>query len=383
MDPALVELARWWSWRRQRLDRSCRGVEDALLSVVAVPSVHPHGPLALLARVPRLMRGAAVEGVIGTRRALRLPAMRRSIFLLPTQTAHLAFWACRDERRYRWLVSRTVGEATYKRLRGKVLAAATAPRSIDEIRAAIPRAPRDLGPVVQALCAEGALLRIKPSSLRTNDLTYCATEAWLGGPLRPADPDEALTWLAGDYLTGFGPASVEDFAWWAGVARARAQRALWEHEPVDVGGGLLLHRRDERAFAGTRPMLGRVSLLPKWDPYPMGYAAGSRARFCEPRLLPLVYDAGGDAQPMVLVEGEVQGLWDLRLARDHATVRFRMFDAPGPKLQAALDAEAELAAAFLEAPRVVIERERAARRPARRRPPTPRPRRRPRPKRAR
>ncbi len=379
MDADVLERARWFSWRRQRLDRSSAGVVDCLRSVIGVYSSNPTGPLSLLARVPRLMKGAAVEGVVGTKRAVRVPAMRHSVFLLPVETAHLAYWAALTKpfRGHHGVLSRSgVSDKQYEGLRSQILDVATTPMSAAEIQARLTRKPAALGHVLQAMCGEGVMLRIQSTSIRSNDLTYCSTEAWLGAPLQKVDPHEALIWLAGDYLSGYGPVSAADFAWWTGADARAAATALAAHDPVDVGGGQFLHARDVRAFEGTRPVTGRVSLLPKWDCYTMGYATEGRARFAHPSLLGLIYEKSGDAMPMVLVEGEVNGTWSHRLTGDRISLTISMFDAPGPRLAAALESEIELVAGFLEAARmkvshVKLERppRRAARRPAAKRRP--------------
>jgi len=369
MDRALVPLARWWSWRRQRLDRSCRGVEDCLHSVIGVCSSNPQGPLSLLARVPRLMRGAAVEGVISTKRAVRIPAMRRSIFMVPTERADVIYSATRlPEDVYRQILKRAgVGDKRYADLKRDILLAAGFPKSTDEIRDAIASPPNDLGPVLRYLCAQGDLLRIKSSSIRSNVMTYAATRVWLGRDLKLLDQYASVEWLAGAYLTAFGPASVDDFAWWTGLPAARASEALDTIQTVDVGEGLLLHARDERPFFQTRPHTGRVNLLPKSDCYTMGYAQDSRARFVHPSLLERVYDRSGDGQPMVLVEGEVQGTWSIRFTKAKAALTLSMFDRPGAKLRAALEDEAMMVGTFLDAHDVVVTLEKVPKRaPAKR-----------------
>lgn len=358
VDAGVLEQARWWSWRRQRLDRTSRGVEDALRSVVGVYSANPWGPLSLLARVPRLLRGAAVEGVIDTRRAIRLPAMRRSVYLLPLDTAPAAFHATRGSGApFRSLVRKEgIPEDTYERLKREVLLAAGSPRTAEEIRATVSDPPESLTPVLTALCAEGLLLRIKAKTIRSNEWTYAATRAWLGADLAEIDPAEALVWLAGDYIAAFGPVTAEDFAWWTGVAAGAAGEALRGHDPVDLGGGLLLHQRHERMFEQTRPHLGRINLLPKWDAYTMGYAEPSRARFTPPELLPFIYDRGGNALSVVLVEGRVAGVWDVRFpSRETAVVRLGLVERPGARERAAIEEEASLVGSFLEARETRIE----------------------------
>lgn len=364
---APIERARWWSWRRQRLDRTCRGVEDCLRSVIGVAGANPHGPLSLLARVPRLLKGAAVEGVIGTKRAVQVPAMRRSVLLVPRENAALAFRATPRAEAARGALRRAgIGETRFARLREQVLAAAGSPLDAAAIRKQLSNPPKDLAPVLQAMCDEGVLLRIKAPSIRSNDFSFCATEAWLGEPLREVPADEALVWLAGDYLSSYGPATPEDFAAWTGMPRKQAAEALASLEPADVGGGWLMHRRDERAFAGMRGVANRVNLLPRGDCYTTGYGPDGRRRFAPPEVQDLIYDGSGNATPVVLVEGSVAGTWEYRLSGDRLRIKLQMFERPGPRLRAALDAEAELVAIFLETGTLSIVSEQLPRPRARR-----------------
>lgn len=364
MNPEVLERARWFSWRRQRLDRTSRGVEDCLRSVIGVYSSNPQGPLSLLARVPRLLKGAAVEGVISTKRAVRIPAMRRSIFTVSAEHADAIFAATRTTDRPWWslLERKGVSERSYEALRERILAVADAPRSVEEIRAALDRAPKALTEILRFMCAQGVLLRIMSRSVRTNDLTYAATTSWLGRPLAAGDPADAARWLAGEYLSGFGPATVGDFAWWSGLTEERAAEAVTAHDTIDLGDGSLLHRADERRFEGTRPMANRVNLLPKWDCYTMGYAPDGRARFADPKLLPLIYDTGGNASPVILVEGAVAGTWAMRLGKKRARITLSLFERPGARLRAALEDEARMVGTFLEADEILVDVERGSRR---------------------
>ncbi len=351
-----LEQIRWWSWRRQRLDRSCRGIDDCLRSIVGVCSANPQGALSLLARVPRVMQGM-VDGAIESRAALRLPAMRRTVWMLHAETAHLAFRATETFAPYQWQLNREgISDDEYARLEREILLAAGRPMTADVIREAIKDPPEKLGPVIQALCAEGKLLRIKPKTASSNTFGYCATRVWLGHEIAEADPAEALVWLAGDYLKGYGPVTVEDFAWWTGAKRADAETALRAHDPADLDAGLLMWPTDLKAFAGTRPFANRVNLLPAWDPYTMGYAAASRARFADPSILPYLYDKGGNAAPVILIEGAVGGLWDYTLSDRRIEIRIGLFEEPTPRALEAIEGEAGLVARYFNARDVTIKR---------------------------
>jgi len=351
-----LEQIRWWSWRRQRLDRTCRGVDDCLRSIVGVYSANPTAALSLLARVPRIMQGM-VDGAIESRIALRLPAMRRTVWMLHAETAHLALHATSTDAGSKWFLRRQgLTEEEFDRLEHEILLATGRPATSERIREAIKDPPEKLTPVLQALCASGKLLRIKAKTPLSNAFSYAATRVWLGHELPEADPVEALVWLAGDYLKAFGPASVGDFAWWAGVQPEHADAALRAHDPEDVGDGLLMWPNDVHAFEGTRAVANRVNLLPAWDAYTMGYAEASRARFADPELLPYLYDKGGNATSVILIDGTVGGLWDFTLSDRKIEIRIGLFEDPMPRALAAIEAEAGLVAGYFNARTVEIRR---------------------------
>jgi len=145
----------------------------------------------------------------------------------------------------------------------------------------------------------------------------------------------------GEYLRAYGPARVEDFAWWAGVAKGAAAKALQPHDAVDLGGGLLLRARDEAAFGRVRPLRGTVDLLPKWDAYTMAYAPEGRQRFVHPNVQHLVYTPigvglPGDGNPVVLVDGQAVATWTFTL-KGGPTVR--PFDTLGPRIRRKVNEE--------------------------------------------
>jgi winged helix DNA-binding protein len=296
-----------------------------------------------------------VDGAIDSRTALRLPAMRRALWMLHTETAHLAFRAVDQLELVHPLLRRQgITEDEYARLEHEILLAAGFPKTAAEIREAIKQPPEKLGPVLHALAAEGKLLylREKPPS---NEFTYAATRVWLGHDLPDADPAEALVWLAGDYLKAFGPATVEDFAQWAGVEPDDASKSLRAHEPEDLDDGLLMWPTDLKAFEGTRPVANRVNLLPALDPYTLGYAAASRTRFADPELLPFLYDkAGENSTSVILIEGAVGGLWDFALGNRRIEIRVGLFADPTPRALEAIESEAGLVASYFNARDVKI-----------------------------
>lgn len=357
------EEARWWSWRRQRLDRTARGIEDALRSVIAITGAQPQGPLALLARVPRMLPGL-YDGSLRARVAVRLPAMRRAVWLLAAETAHVPFHACRGTGVTERSVLRRsgVGPDLWNELRDAVLALAGKPIDAREIKEAIPHDREKVSAVLSVLASTGEILRVRAPSITSNAFAFVGAETWLGRVLPSMPRDDALTFLAGDYLQAYGPITLDDFVWWTGLPEQRCEQALMTHEPTRLDGGYLLWPSHARAFEQSRPLANRVNLLPGWDPYPMGYL--HRDRLGDAEAIAASFDRAGNSLPIVLVEGRIAGHWDFRVDRANAlTVTVSMLEDPGTRLWGDIEAEAGAVAGLLQARSVTVVR--TPRRPAR------------------
>lgn len=332
----LTQRLRSWSYRRQRLGRAAPGPLEALREVGGVYSSHPTAPLSLLSRT-RAFDAERFTGLESRREAVRLPAMRGSIFLLPAETAPRVFAATRVpiEKLAPRLRYAGLDADGYARLKQRVLEIAREPMTTGALQQALEVDAKAMTGV-RIMSREGLVLRLGTSP-RTDNLRYVATEAWLGHPLKAADPAESLRWLAEAYLRGFGPARVEDFAWWSGVPRRRAAAALEGAEVVDVGGGLLLPADQRGEFARVEPIdPDAVDLLPKWDAYTMGHPPDGRQRLVEDEHLGRAYSAAdsgagataGDGLPLVLRGGRAVATWSHRFTGDRMLVTVTPFE-PG------------------------------------------------------
>ena len=331
------------------MGRAAPDAERALRDVVGVYSAHPTGPLSLHARV-RSFDAGSFRRLESEREVLRLAAMRTSIHIVPRRTAHLVFLATQKPMAQQaWrLRDAGISEEEYGRLRSAVLREARRPRTARELRGDL-GAETSLTPVLQMMTFEGALLRVGAESLSSNALRYVAADAWLDGGLPEADPNEALAWLAGEYLRAFGPARPEDFLWWAGRTVTGASDALAEVETVDVGDGYLLAAGDLEGFEkAAAPPHDSVDLLPKWDCYTMGYAPDGRGRFVHPDVQDRVYDAGGNGLGVVLVDGTAAGAWSARLAGRRMEIELDMFERAGARLKGSITDRFEAVAGMLE-----------------------------------
>jgi winged helix DNA-binding protein len=350
------DLARGWSWRRQALDRSGQSVDDVLRRVCGVYSSQPSGPLSVRARM-RGLEPADFSGPIERREAVRIPAMRTSIHVVPADLAGRFHAAAPKVRREWWLRQVGVSEEDFAEMRERISAVAREPMPSKAIREAVGVESKRFQPVLGQLCRDGVMMRATASSLRSNSLTYVAADAWLDGGLAEVEGREALAWLAGEYLRAFGPARMADFAWWSGAPAADAAEAVAAHPTVDVGDGLLLPKADRAEFEAGEARAKGVNLLPKWDCYAMGYASDGRARFVDPDVQPRAYEESGDGLPVVLVDGSVAGVWSHRFAGKRMEVRVEMFERAGKKVAAAVRGEVEEAAELLGAGSVDVDLE--------------------------
>ena len=311
---------------------------SALERVVAVYSSHPSAPLSLAARVTSI-EPDSFRALEESRAALRIPAMRGSIHLVPAQTASLLVAATQipdAERRRRFRVA-GISEESYDEIRERVLAFATVPVTVAQVREATGLG-ENAGTVLRILALDGLLLRVGSGSLRSNSLTLRLDRGMARGALRGSRSDRAIRWLAHSYLAAFGPARVEDFGWWAALPVGSARSILADIPTVDVGDGLLLLEEDADEFAAIEPLpRDSLDVLPVWDAYTMGYAPDGRGRFASSEHVDRLYDDMGNGLGVVLAGGQAVAAWGSRFAGKRLEVSLDRFERLRGPLQAALE----------------------------------------------
>jgi hypothetical protein len=315
----MIEKLRAFTYERQRLGQAAPSAARALTDVIGVYSAHPSAPLSLHARAKNMTAAQFRKLDV-----LRLPAMRMSIHLLPRETAHLAFRAtpAPPADRKKRMKHFKFTEKRYEELREQILSTATEPLTLPELRDEVGAEANEFKGVSAQMTRDGELLRVGADGLRSNELRYVVHE------LEEADADEALAWLAGEYLRAFGPIRAKDFQWWAGTTATRAKQALAAHETEELDDGHLVLAKDRKAFEKAKPPTG-VDLLPKWDVYTMGYAPDGRDRFAHPDVVKQCYDFRGDGRPVILVNGQAAGTWERG--------EIELFEKATPKVRKAID----------------------------------------------
>jgi hypothetical protein len=326
---------RAWSYA-QRLKEPARSLAQALDAVVAVYATHPTAPLALRART-KSFTPAGYRRLDRDRKGIRLPAMRRTVFLVSNGNAARVFTAVRASQAHARRPLRLIGlsPGDYERHAKKILRVAKEPLPRRELQEEVGIEGAQLGPVLRALRYEGRLLTLAGDRLLMSPHRFVATSAWLPKGLDGGDPEDALAWLAAEYLRGYGPARVTDFAWWTGVTQTAAKKAFEAHNTVVVGDGLLLQAKDEAKFGRVTPLRDAITILPKWDADTMGLAPDGQRRLVHPDVQKRVYTPigtglPGDGNPIVLVDGEAIATWTFSLK---VGAKLQPFDKLGPKTE--------------------------------------------------
>lgn len=316
------------------------------------PGIYGPNPIAylsLLARRPTLTLGDMDEALINDRSLVRATAFRGSLFLLASEDYPLYFRALYDtlsSTGMSRLRSEGFDEEALKRFGERLRTVAfTMPKSDADIIAILfPGKERRPGTdvertILRKLCDIGVLIRTTTKGWKGNQFNYALAEQWL--------PESALTVeqvensrvdVVRRYLRCYGPARLEDAAWWTGLQVAEVRRVfeVLGREvvkfPVDgLGEGLVTLREvadQTRKGAGA---VERILFLPLWDAYALGWR--DRTRVVEPRFAPWVYDPAGNTTSIIVEEGRCIGLWQFRDS-DSIAIEFHIFEPYANRLNA-------------------------------------------------
>ncbi len=154
--------------------------------------------------------------------------------------------------------------------------------------------------------------------------TFALLDDWIPAA-RILDREEALTELAHRYFTGHGPATVKDFAWWAGLkisdARAGLDHARSKLASETVAGVTywMAPGLPDLAFPKHTALL-----LPGFDELLLGY--GQRDAALDPKhAAKIVPGNNGMFLPTLVLDGRVAGTWKRTIRKKAVAIHFSPF----------------------------------------------------------
>ena len=183
-----------------------------------------------------------------------------------------------------------------------------------------------------------------------SDARLVLTDQWLGKQ-ETVPAAEAQRVLLRRYLGAYGPARVQDFAKWSGLAMDEA-KAVWAAAADELAGVSL--DDGTRAFILSRDLESLrnssldghvVRLLPNFDTYLLAHA--SKDHLVDPAAYKRVYRNQGWISPTVLVDGRVAGTWSSRRLGSRLVFEIAPFAAFTKSVRAKIEAECAGLGAFL------------------------------------
>jgi hypothetical protein len=96
-----------------------------------------------------------------------------------------------------------------------------------EAKEALSEHKKHLRSIFRLLFAKGVLVRAKASHARSNLTSYALLEDWSPGfKLEWIQEDEAIAEVVRRHLERFGPATIDDVAWWLGTTKTAVKNAI-------------------------------------------------------------------------------------------------------------------------------------------------------------
>ena len=138
--------------------------------------------------------------------------------------------------------------------------------------------------------------------------------------------EEALAALAHRYFCSHGPATLQDFTWWSGLAMTEARRGLEMAKPELVkekSGAETYWMSDD--FSGNGHGTA-VHLIPAYDEMIIAYKDRSASLAVAHQKKAI--SSNGMFYPVVMLDGQVMGMWKRMLGPNALKLKFDFFMKP-------------------------------------------------------
>ena len=183
-------------------------------------------------------------------------------------------------------------------------------------------------------------------SRRDKEFTFTLLDEWI--PVtKKLEGDEALAELTRRYFISHGPATVQDFAWWSGLAIVDIKRGL-EILKSDLNKEVVKGRTYwmPNNMKATTFQSKTIYLLPGFDEYIVAYK--DRTAAIEAAHIKQVMGAGnGLFNSTIVINGRVRGTWKRTMRKDHVHIETNFFQKLNKSKQIALIAAKKRFAKFL------------------------------------
>ncbi|HEV3040872.1 MAG TPA: winged helix DNA-binding domain-containing protein [Candidatus Angelobacter sp.] len=340
----------------QALEEVCRdlcGVQAQVMS---------SAELACWIRVAGISRDAVPAALWKHRTLVRTSCMRQTLHLLPAADFSVYIAALKRSR-------------LAAILRGMARFGMTA-KDLDELNALVveelrsgPKSQRDLAQVIRPQVnkktrawMERFWSVVRPAVIeglvcygpeqtdgKRNDAVFILVDQWLPKQKR-VDELTAQQALLRSYLRCYGPATVQDFAFWSGIGM-KESREIWnslsdEMAEVSIEGQSrhILNQDIENLTEGNLED-EVVRLLPGFDPYLLAHA--KKDHMVNVKYYKRVYRNQGWISPAVLINGKIAGIWSCTKKGKTLSFTAELFENLSRRQRSKIQEEAESLGHFL------------------------------------
>jgi hypothetical protein len=158
--------------------------------------------------------------------------------------------------------------------------------------------------------------------------------------------DESLAELAKRYFASHGPATLKDFTWWSGLSVSDAKNGLesvkanFIFETIGLEKYVMPH-----SLRGKAPGKALLFLLPAYDEFLISYKdrSASLSRMDNKRAV----SSNGIFYPLIILNGQVTGLWRRLIKGDKVIIEAEFFQRPGKSAKNLLETEVHQFGEFL------------------------------------
>jgi hypothetical protein len=165
-------------------------------------------------------------------------------------------------------------------------------------------------------------------------------------PARELSREEAIAELTRRYFTSHGPATIQDFAWWAGLTVAEVKAGLAASKSA-----LISEKFEDREYwmapESSAEAPPETLLLPGFDEYILGYKDRT-AQVSAEHFNRIVPGGNGMFLSSVVRNGRVVGLWKRTLKKDIAVLEVSPFNSFTKKDVSAIQRKAGEYGKFLQ-----------------------------------
>lgn len=352
-----------WRLQRHRLDKRAPK-QDLIEAVSGICGLHAQlmssAELSMWARIHDLDPDTVQNALWKERSLVKTWAMRGTLHLLPADEFPIWQSALSTNANYRkgsWLKYHGVTLDEIEAIIEGVKTTLT-DSGITREQLADGIAERMKTPKLRELLRSGWGALLKPSAFQGNlcfgpnqgqNVTFVRPEQWLK-QWYSVPVEEAQQEAFRRYLGAYGPATLEDFTRWFATTPARAKALVKELgeeiSPVDVEGAhsWMLTKHIEAASEAT--VEKHVRLLPAFDPYVVGSSRASEGLLAS-KYKDRVHRPQGWISPVLLVDGQMRGVWKYELKSSRLNVEVEPFEDLPAWVREGAEAEAERLAKFL------------------------------------